>query len=81
MLCIWILQIVLGYSLRDTDYGHHHPNVGETWSMWSWMQFTGFGLLVTGTFVYDKTVRLPWIAYEVDVIQDRSLAEGPAETT
>jgi hypothetical protein len=68
-VCIWVLQLVLYYALENTEYGQHHPGIGEEWSIWSWMQLAGFGLLVTGMFVYNKMVRLPLLKYDRDVIQ------------
>jgi hypothetical protein len=29
-LCVWVVQIILGYSLRNSKYGQHHPTIGET---------------------------------------------------
>jgi hypothetical protein len=74
MLCVWVVQMILGYSLRNSKYGQHHPSIGETWSMWSWMQLSGFGLLVTGMLVYRKTIRLPWITYDDDGDRDGASA-------
>jgi hypothetical protein len=62
-LCIWVAQLILFYSIRDTEYGHHHPTIGESWSDWSWMQLGGFGLLITGMLSYNSTIKLPGFAY------------------
>jgi hypothetical protein len=58
-LCIWVVEIIIYYSIRNLNYGHHHPEIGEEWTIWSWMELTGFALLVTGLFVYNATVKLP----------------------
>jgi hypothetical protein len=65
-VCIWVLQLILYYALEGTEYGRHHPGIGEQWSIWSWMQLAGFGLLVTGMFVYNRMVRLPIFKDETD---------------
>jgi hypothetical protein len=67
-VCIWVLQLILYYALQNTEYGQHHPGIGEEWSIWSWMQLAGFGLLVTGMFVYNKMVKLPFLRYDRDAI-------------
>jgi drug/metabolite transporter (DMT)-like permease len=76
-LCIWVVQIILYYALLGSQYGNHHPGIGEEWSAWSWMQLAGFGLLVTGMFVYNKMVRLPWVAY---VTEQSDLTEEGGRT-
>jgi drug/metabolite transporter (DMT)-like permease len=72
--CIWIAQLVLFYSIEKSTYGHHHPTLGESWSVWSWLQLTGFGLLVTGMLAYNGTIRLPFFEYseETPTEPDRS---------
>lgn len=66
-LCIWIVQLIIYYSIRNIDYGHKHPELGEPWNEWSWMQLAGFLLLFTGMLVYNKIIRLPWFKYPEDV--------------
>jgi hypothetical protein len=68
-LCIWVVEIILYYALEKTTYGQHHPGSGEEWSVWSWMQLSGFGLLVTGMFVYNRMVRLPFLNYDKDPVE------------
>ena len=62
-LCIWIVQLILFYSLRNTNYGHQHPDIGEPWNMWSYMQLSGFLLLFTGMLLYNKIIRVPCFKY------------------
>ncbi|OHT05480.1 putative integral membrane protein [Tritrichomonas foetus] len=63
-LCIWIVQVILYYSLEGTDYGNHHPSIGESWSKWSFMQLSGFLLLFTGMLIYNSIWKLPFVYYE-----------------
>jgi drug/metabolite transporter (DMT)-like permease len=62
--CIWVAQLILFYSIQNSEYGHHHPTLGESWSAWSWLQLIGFGLLITGMLAYNQTIRLPFFKYE-----------------
>jgi hypothetical protein len=81
-VCIWVLQLILYYALEKTEYGHHHTGIGEPWSIWSWMQLAGFGLLVTGMFVSNGMVRLPFMKYDTDAIEISGASEtgGLSET-
>jgi hypothetical protein len=72
-LCVWAVQLVLFYSIQKSEYGHHHPTLGESWSVWSWLQLVGFGLLITGMLGYNKTIRFPFFEYpEEPVIEPMS---------
>jgi hypothetical protein len=72
--CIWVAQLILFYSIQNSEYGHHHPTLGESWSVWSWLQLMGFGLLITGMLAYNQTIRLPFFEYE------ENQKEGPDDT-
>jgi hypothetical protein len=63
-LCIWVVQLMIYYGIRNQTYGHHHPSIGEQWTDWSWTELAGFGLLVTGLFVYRGIVKLPGFTYQ-----------------
>jgi len=65
-LCIWSVQLILYYSLRNTEYGKNNTSVGEQWTRWSWMQLAGFSLLFTCSLMYNKIVRLPVFTYPDD---------------
>jgi len=60
---IWMVQLTLHYTLRNTDYGKKHPSIGEEWSVFSWMQLSGFLLLFTGMLLYNKILRMPFFDY------------------
>jgi hypothetical protein len=62
-LCIWIVQLILFYSIQGLEYGRHHPTLGESWTRWTWMQLAGFGLLITGMLAYNRSIFLPGFAY------------------
>jgi drug/metabolite transporter (DMT)-like permease len=62
-MCVWVVQLILFYALRNSDYGHKHPGIGERWTMSSYMQLSGFVLLVTGMFVYNRTLELWFLKY------------------
>lgn len=63
-LCIWIVQMIIFYSIQNTEYGHHHPTIGESWTIWSWMQLAGFALLFTGMLTYNGSVHMPFFDYK-----------------
>ena len=60
-LCIWIVEIILHYSVS-----HEHPDLGEEWNEFSYMQLAGFLLLFTGMLLYNKILRLPFFKYPQD---------------
>ena len=61
--CIWIVQLIIYYSLKDKDYGHKHPDVGEPWTIWSYMQLAGFLMLFACSLFYNRILRLPFFRY------------------
>jgi hypothetical protein len=65
-LCIWIVQLIIHYATDKTDYGHKHPDIGEAWTIWSYMQAVGFLLLFTGMLLYNKILRVPIFKYPAD---------------
>jgi hypothetical protein len=76
-LCIWIVQLILFYSLQNTDLGKENPDIGEAWTPWSWMQLSGFLLLFTGMLVYNKIIRLPIFKYPEDVPKIEIIDDEP----
>lgn len=62
-LCIWVVQLIIFYSIQNTKYGHEHPTLGEEWNIWSWMQLSGFLLLFTGMLVYNRIIEVPIFKY------------------
>jgi drug/metabolite transporter (DMT)-like permease len=68
-LCIWAVQIILYYALKNNE------TVGEEWNRWSFMQLAGFLLLFTGTLMYNKIVRLPGLKYPDDIEVDAKMSQ------
>lgn len=62
-LSIWVVQLIIFYSIQGTKYGNQHPTLGEEWSKWSYMQLCGFLLLFTVTLLYNRVVELPIYHY------------------
>jgi len=62
-LCIWVVQLFLFYYLKNKPYGREHPDIGEAWTKWSYMQLAGFALLFTGMLIYNKIIKLSWFKY------------------
>lgn len=65
-LCIWFFQLIIHYSLQGTAFGNQHASIGEEWSIWSYMQLSGFILLFSGTMVYNQVLQLPFFKYSDD---------------
>ena len=62
-LCIWIVQLCLFYGFQGKTYGNHHPDLGEEWTKWSFMELSGFLLLFTGTLLYNRIIEVPVFKY------------------
>ncbi|KAF0687891.1 Aste57867_20383 [Aphanomyces stellatus] len=62
-LGVWVLSLFIFYVIRWT--GTNSP--GEQWTMWSWLELSGFALMVAGTLAYKKIFYLPakWL-YEAE---------------
>lgn len=56
-LCIWIVQLFIFYAVKWGDHG-------EKWNDWSYMQAGGFVLLILGSLIYNKIIRVPCISQE-----------------
>lgn len=54
-LCIWITDLIIYYGFTKDH--------GEEWTVWSYLELAGFGLLVFGTFVYNRVLELPFLTY------------------
>ena len=59
---VWISQIILYYSLRNTKYDEWKI-LGERWTNWSYLQLVGFLFAGAGVFIYNKVIHLPCVAY------------------
>ncbi|OHS93859.1 hypothetical protein TRFO_02393 [Tritrichomonas foetus] len=62
-LFIWIFNLIMYYSMEGTTIGNHHPDLGEDWNKWSWMELGGFALLFTGMLTYNRILLLPGFKY------------------
>jgi len=56
-LCIWVVELILFYCQSA------HPDLGEEWNIWSWMQLSGFLLLFTGMLLYNRIIQVPIFKY------------------
>jgi hypothetical protein len=63
-LCVWVVQLIFHYALGISNWGRRHPEIGEEWSVASWLELAGFSLLVTGMFTYNGTLRMPCLSYD-----------------
>ena len=54
---VWAVDVALYYFIA--------PQYGEAWAgTASFVQLAGFVVLIAGTFVYYKVIRLPFLSYE-----------------
>ena len=65
-LFVWIFDVILYYSMLGSTLGNHHPDLGEEWTKWSWMELGGFILLFTGMLTYNKILYIPGFKYPDD---------------
>ncbi|KAF0688186.1 Aste57867_20191 [Aphanomyces stellatus] len=71
-LGIWIVALALYYVVGQTGA----TSAGEQWTAWSWLELTGFVLLVVGTLMYKKVIRVPVHAlYEAEEREHAHLHE------
>ena len=52
---VWIVDLIIFYFVNEA--------YGEAWNDYSLVQLAGFGLLLLGTLVYNKILRLPGFVY------------------
>ncbi|OHT17065.1 hypothetical protein TRFO_41338 [Tritrichomonas foetus] len=76
-LCIWIVQLIIFYAIRGKDYGNQHPELGEEWNKWSWMQLAGFLLLFTGMLLYNRILELPVFKYPPKPGENKGIEDTP----
>jgi hypothetical protein len=63
-LCVWVVQLIFHYAVSKSEWGRRHPEIGEEWSVTSWLKLAGFILLVTGMFIYNGTLRMPCLSHD-----------------
>jgi len=54
---IWIIDLVIHYWIAPSS------SYGEVWTVWSWLQLVGFGVLILGQSVYSEIVKIPGFYY------------------
>eukprot|EP01124_Arcella_intermedia_P025513 TRINITY_DN4571_c0_g1_i1.p1 TRINITY_DN4571_c0_g1~~TRINITY_DN4571_c0_g1_i1.p1 ORF type:complete len:388 (+),score=56.82 TRINITY_DN4571_c0_g1_i1:11-1174(+) len=66
-ITIWVVELFIYYALKL-------PTYGEDWDDWSYLQAGGFMLLVIGTLIYNKILKVPFMFYPKE-------AEEPLDIT
>ena len=64
-IIVWLVEIILHYSLRKTQYGMSHPQIGEPLKGYSILRFIGFGLMAIGVIVYGKLFHFSWLYAQI----------------
>ena len=54
---IWIIDLVIHYWIAPSS------SYGEVWTVWSWLQLAGFGVLILGQSVYSEIIKVPGFYY------------------
>ncbi|KAJ5075222.1 hypothetical protein M0811_07575 [Anaeramoeba ignava] len=62
---IWITLLIVYYSSPDSE-------LGEKWTKWSWLELVGFIVTIFGTFVYNKSIKLPFFFYGNEQIKSNN---------
>jgi drug/metabolite transporter (DMT)-like permease len=55
-ITVWGTDLLLFYVFTQGTFG-------EAWTRWSWLQLAGMITLLTGTAIYNGTIKLPGFAY------------------
>jgi drug/metabolite transporter (DMT)-like permease len=53
-ILVWIVMLIAFAA---------HAGFGEQWCRWSWLELAGFVIMIGGTIIYNKMVRLPGFTY------------------
>ncbi|KAH9140713.1 hypothetical protein AeRB84_015072 [Aphanomyces euteiches] len=69
---VWLVALGFCYIVGWTDAN----TPGEPWTRWGWLELAGFGLLIVGTLMYKKVIRLP-----VDCLYDDEVHSKLEETS
>ncbi|KAJ5075224.1 hypothetical protein M0811_07577 [Anaeramoeba ignava] len=62
---IWITLLTVHYSSPDSE-------LGEKWTTWGWLELVGFIVTIFGTFVYNKSIKLPFLFYGNEQIKSNN---------
>jgi drug/metabolite transporter (DMT)-like permease len=64
---VWIVMLI-AYAAN--------AGFGEQWSKWSWLELAGFILLICGTVIYNKVVKIPGFTYPQPKDVSAIISEG-----
>ncbi|OQR99232.1 Drug/Metabolite Transporter (DMT) Superfamily [Achlya hypogyna] len=72
---VWLLTLFVYYVIKWT--GPNSP--GEPWTVWSWLELAGFGVMVVGTLTYKKILRFPalWLYAAEEREANLALTKSP----
>lgn len=75
-IVIWAFEVILFYGTGSQNKPPQ-DQVGEEWTVYSWVQVAGFLILVTGTMTYSTVIKWPCITYPNQGTQDKDTVSDP----
>ena len=65
IVIVWVVQLSINWIIcGNENLEKRFLKTGEAWTKWSWLQLFGFAIMVFGSLVYQKIVKIPWIDYD-----------------
>ena len=58
---VWIVEIIIYYSLRNNEYGRMHPKLGEPFKVSSLWTLFGYLAMAFSVIVYSKLLPFKWL--------------------
>jgi hypothetical protein len=62
-LCTWVANILLWYSLQNSEIGQMNPDFGEELTLWSILRLAGFLISVAGILLCNRVFQMPCFHY------------------
>jgi drug/metabolite transporter (DMT)-like permease len=73
-LGVWIVDLIIG-AVRSTSYGKKHPELGEKWSKWSYLELVGFVIASLGILTHNRAFDIKFLGYKPPGVSEEPLIE------
>ena len=60
-IVVWLVEIIIYYSLANTEYGKMHPKIGEKLYISSLITLMGYLIMAFSVIVYSRLLPLRWL--------------------
>ena len=67
IVVVWVVQVLVHWMVRGTEYEARYGRAGEAWTRWSWLQLLGFAVMVLGACVYQKIIQFESLRDDIQV--------------